>query len=56
MGSIKARPSLKKVDERHKMADFDKARHEKEENLPEEKRHANPEWLKKFWENQLKNV
>jgi hypothetical protein len=47
---MRAEHPLTKADERRMLADMDRERHELERNLPQDQRHADPDWLRQFWQ------
>jgi hypothetical protein len=47
---MQAQKPLNKSTEREWMAEAQKERHERERDLPESERHADPEWIRRFWQ------
>jgi hypothetical protein len=47
---MRAEHPLTKQDERRLLADMDRERHELERDLPQDRQHADPEWVKAFWQ------
>jgi hypothetical protein len=47
---MRAEHPLTKADQRRMLADMDRERHELERKLPQDQQHADPAWVKEFWQ------